>query len=445
METHSEASRGGPRQLMHMPNEVLARICYFLIPDEFDPRPLRPDEIRKTTSYQQIRGLRKFYSVRGTDPSTQRIVGLHESFRLHTLQRSLMRSEELTYDDSDSRSSEIPECPVLVKTTYGGDGPTTGIANLAATCHNFNDQAQLLRSQRNFTLTLSNHGITFEGLRDATPLQTLKAHVKGNIPLWIWVDPTKQEVVRVGDGDVPGNRAFRAFANVFGRVKHLCIHIEMDLDPESCRKTNFFLDQISKFLEARQGDPTCLSTLEVAANVGFHTLHLWEHSIYSSSHTMPRGLALDLALMSWRSPSKSYNAAQVCGASVGRDIGCFVHALQRFRTAQNDLRRRKDLTEMASQSPIAVRILIRGIETPSMRWGQWASGGNGSLSGPSFGSFEQFCSSLVSRLRSTESDGEPMISIIMKGELMCELDIPDIAAQRPQEKINTSGGRDNSK
>src|SRR6202012_88065 len=135
--------------------------------------------------------------------------------------------------------------------------------------------ARSLCARRAFTLTASNYGITFEGLRDAFPLQTFSVLPidQGSVqPGWAMVNPGRSVVVSVPKTTIPDNIAFHCFSAVFKSLRTLHMHVDIDIDLEQDqnKKAGFFLGQIGRFLLSHRRGYISLSTIEVTVRLGFH-------------------------------------------------------------------------------------------------------------------------------------------------------------------------------
>jgi hypothetical protein len=372
-----------PRHIMDMPNEIIARICYFLTPDEFEARPLKRDEAMasRNTAIQAFKKNGRF-------------------------------------------GSEIGEHTISTIAAEASRPANSSLAAFAAASMHFNYQAKLQRYQRRFMLTVNEHGMTFEGLRDPRPLKLHTFHLReGGVESFTYrmVDPSSNKLVELPKGKLPGNRAFDVFEGAFNHIVRLCIHVDLEIDWHHLYLPRILLNQLSQFLEARQADRTLLSRLDVTVKAGFHSFETEIRKTSSEFSEIPSRVTY----MMFQPPFRSKTIAQLCGKEASSVIEPFVKALQRFRTKQNELRRDPGTLESATVTPLTLQLRMESSGTVNALWNQVLVGTyNGAPESLSVGSFEEFCNSLLSRVIPTGSSGLPAFSVIMKDSLVCEVDIP---------------------
>ncbi|KAJ9610714.1 hypothetical protein H2200_005491 [Cladophialophora chaetospira] len=293
------------KTLMDLPNEVIARVCEFLVPDRSEPRPFRQDEINVSMRKERVDGYDNFYVVEASEENTSL-----ESLSYIVPQQGVFYSR--IWDGEDERMEVFSQAIQSRGQASESSGPSSlspndgifdswdgfdmqqtrekdeltrsenrtgnSLANFAAACKRFGIQVQHLHNRHKFHMTISNHGITFEGLRSGAPLQTYRAIPVGNGPVargtkqqtWAMLDPIFLQVVEVSKGSLPGNIAFGGISRVIKNIRKLNIHVALDMDPSVSKKVPFFLDQIGSFLSSQPANESRRSTLEVDVKLGFH-------------------------------------------------------------------------------------------------------------------------------------------------------------------------------
>ncbi len=440
-----------PKQLVDLPDEVISQICEHLIPDRSHPKPFQHYEMKSTIRSLRVSGWENFGFISGNEPSTQEYVTRHFS-GVEVTSKSRIRDFRAFTQPSKARKRRKND-----------------LANFAATCRRFSSQGQTMYARRTFTLTISNHGITFESLRDAFPLQTFCVLPKdqgGLQPGWAMVDPAKRSLVLLPKNNVPGNVAFNRFSVVFKSLRTLRIQVDVDMEEGHNKKTCFFLGQLGRFLLSQPAGAIALSKLEVDFNLGFHDYkNDYANRPYEESRSqlfgnndsnrmeydVPRSLREASGRI--RIGERPIPIARLTLSEVSDTLATFDSYVQKFLTKQNH--RQIINAGITSITGLEVKLSILGDGTDGMQWGSdtviwrfYSSNGWGSMANTTirreqkaeFGNFEDFCNDLQHRLHGSSPTARNRI--VGNAPLVCELGLPLPKVPKPTAKKGVKGRRE---
>ncbi|KIW15126.1 hypothetical protein PV08_07913 [Exophiala spinifera] len=347
------------QKLADLPNEVIGQIFECLIPRRSTPNPFKYRKIKSTRRAVKVDDWDKFIFISGNEPCTHDIVYIRFSgIRVARAPRRAVFS-------------------VLAQPSHARTISITSFANFAATCRRFSSRARELYTRRSFILTVSNHGVVFEGLRNAFPLQTFAVlpEALGSVePTWAMVDPLSKRITKVPRNTIPGNVAFRRFSAVFKDLHTLRIHTDIDMEQGQNKKTAIFLSQIGGFLLYTRIDGAAISG-------GLYRIPSSLRSSVRSTKGQPA------------------TVAEACLLEVSTALGAFMTCLQQFLNKHN-ARRNMHPTILDTQ-PLKLKISVDADGKDGMLWGAKVvtdSWGRTITATCDFGSFEGFCEGLQHRL-----------------------------------------------
>lgn len=421
-----------PRQLTDLPNELIAKMFKYLVPDEhLEYNPLR-NPIRREPKKMFISGWDKFIVlddwIDGVDSQVD---------RTHIF-ANYLRREGL-------RMVKVDQKPV-----QNTSSSTKSFASLATTCRRFSEEARRWYTQRTFSMTVSNYGVTFENLGDNMPQRVFSvipkdlSHIESSFATF---DVRQQKVVRIPKTTIPENIALDVFSRALQHLRSLNLHVDLDLDPTGNGKTHFFLSQIGRHLLSSPYNTSSLSKIDIAVNVGLHRANSEDAVVHGrSAARIVAGPCVHLR-QDQCSPSGSLHDCVLPNLSTV--LRSLITSLVRLRSRQNNSRKGCDNSRAKDGSPLAIRILVHGDSTPAlMTWGRsWGllahvsrpsdghSAGDVYMTFLTCGEFEPFCSDLQHRLfpaRRTVPN-----TMVDPHHLICEIGLPiakDSAASVPKSK-----------
>ena len=233
-----------PKSFTDLPNEVISRICEYLVPDRSEPKTFSDDEVNFEVVRKSLEGW--------------------SDFALLAPLRRPDRHVGTSYVPFPGRRY-VYEFKVLLPSKKSKTDATNHLSNLALVCKSTEAQAQSILHRHTFLLTVSNEGITFEGFRDARPLQIFRGPDS-----YKFVNPSEFKLEDVPRGSIPDNTAFTVLQRLLGKIFKLKIHIELDLSGSDSLRTRFFLRQIAEQLTALQARDSRLENIEVSATIGLY-------------------------------------------------------------------------------------------------------------------------------------------------------------------------------
>ena len=152
---HDFAAAERPKLLTHLPNEVLQRICEYILPDMLEPKPFSEHELHLGETEEKVSGWRECRKINNVHPR-----------------------DDCTNDDSSLQSTRTPGTVNVVREYVQAPQKQPGyhnhLANFAPACTLTSIQVQSITQRPPFLLTVSNEGITFEKIRDAAPIQAFE-------------------------------------------------------------------------------------------------------------------------------------------------------------------------------------------------------------------------------------------------------------------------------
>ncbi|OCT47579.1 hypothetical protein CLCR_03589 [Cladophialophora carrionii] len=196
--------------LTDLPPEILLRVCEYLVPEQREPMPLTDDEFHRHRVERRVAG------VSGRDTV--------EPFHLRGFRADVAKADRPNH-----------------------------LANFAATCQSFRDQARWITGERSFALTIGYAGITFEGVRDVRPLQGCKSSESNAEP----------------EHSVPGNIAFNVLIHTLSNIKKLELHITIKMSRLGLGRTELFVKQLAGQLSALRDRGSRISHVDLKVVVGF--------------------------------------------------------------------------------------------------------------------------------------------------------------------------------
>ncbi|KIX99740.1 uncharacterized protein Z520_04376 [Fonsecaea multimorphosa CBS 102226] len=399
------------KQLTDLPNEILSLICSFLIPHCPDITPFKADELDATRTPTRLEGLETFNK-------------LYAGY-IFTEQFTETNPTEMKVGGCDR-----PDFPVLKASTTKKRGHNS-LASFAATCRYFNTLVRRLCARRHFTLTVSAYGLTFENLRDASPMQTFYA-LHPVISTWheydfLMVVSEGSQVVEIPPMQLPGNIAFGAFTDAFRHLRHLHLHVEMEMARLGIGKTDLFLERIGQLHRLRRlrgAKQLSLERLDIVVNVGFHNFALNRAIGDHDDSEIPNLTGSEIMFL--LEPEELFTVGRYGVWQVGAVMAGFANHIWRFRAEENYRRMASGTSRVGVQSPVTTRLLILGQGTPNMRWGQ--TGRFHTSEGwevVPFGSFEDFCKKLQDHMFPPAECCHPAENRIIDQErYICELGLP---------------------
>jgi hypothetical protein len=299
---------------------------------------------------------------------------------------------------------------------------SSDFVNFAATCKRFASEAFALYMRRRFVLAVSNYGISFEGHRDASPMQTFSVlpHDQGSLtPRWAMIDSTRMRIAKIPPTDIPDNLAFGAFSKVFKRLRSLHLHVDIDVFLCANGKTKFFLGQIGRFLLSQARTDSLLSELHV--NVNFVNDQRDDDSHPKTCSLVEMLTVLDVVR---ESRGKDFPHAQGALFEISSVLATLTPYLLKLHTKQEENR----LNHHGETGPdsLLVKMMIRGNEARGLAWNQdrlWKAPRDryGTFTTWNLGSFEDFCNDLQRRLYGT---GRGTVTVVDSDCFICELEVP---------------------
>ncbi|ETI29354.1 hypothetical protein G647_01807 [Cladophialophora carrionii CBS 160.54] len=196
--------------LTDLPPEILLRVCEYLVPEQREPMPLTDDELHRHREERRVAGF-----------AGQDTVG---PFHLRDFGADVAKADRPNH-----------------------------LANFAATCQSFRDQARWITGERSFALTIGYAGVTFEGIRDVRPLQGCKS----------------RESYADSEHSVAGNIAFNVLINTLSNIKKLELHITIKMIRLGLGRTELFVKQLAGQLSALRDRGSRLSHVDLKVVVGF--------------------------------------------------------------------------------------------------------------------------------------------------------------------------------
>ncbi|ETI25441.1 hypothetical protein G647_02214 [Cladophialophora carrionii CBS 160.54] len=407
-----------PTQLTDLPNEVIDRICEYLVVAQSQLKPFRRSEIKSIRSALKIEGWDSFGFIAGID----RCTGV---FRWLDWFGTVVPA-----------GTDAMYFGVLTQPSRARTKSKNSLAKFAATCQRFSSHARTLYARRTFTLTISNSGITFEGLRDASPLQTFSVLPKDQASLRpgaAMIDPASRRIVKVPKNTLPGNIAFGCFSKVFKSLRLLQIHVNVDLASERNQKTKFFLGQLGGFLVSHPRDSISLSTLEVIVNLGFYELKEYAAAMIH----YPFGFDFFPEVVAFSRRGIDVQGTSISEAAVP-EVSTTLATLNRY--VQQFLTKQGVGWERGPTGPdvgsLKTKTVIRGDGTEWMHWGKkhklFLSANT-----YEFGTFNHFCDLLQRQLYGSSPTAEN--SYVDGVPFVCNLGLPlpQVPTARPM--IATKG------
>ncbi|KAJ9611311.1 hypothetical protein H2200_004495 [Cladophialophora chaetospira] len=222
-----------------LPNEVLARICEFLVPNRSEAKTLTDSELDLQSVDKSVEGAAEYRLWENLDRNRPGYPGLQSFDNPNKMTVSIHKHEN---------KENFPN----------------HFADFASTCKLVSNQALYIASRRSFLLTISNTGLTFEGIRDAAPLQLF-----GNNGAYAMVDDRNMRMQIVPNGSVPGNKAFTAFTQAMGNLTRLRLKFRIDLARTGSGRTRFFIEQVASQFSALQEQGSRLSEVIVTVVLGY--------------------------------------------------------------------------------------------------------------------------------------------------------------------------------
>ncbi|OCT47218.1 hypothetical protein CLCR_02441 [Cladophialophora carrionii] len=419
---NSQADR--PTQLTDLPNEVIDRICEYLVVPQSQPKPFRRCEIKSIRSALKIKGWDNFGFITGIDRCTGAF-GWVDWFGT------------LVPAGTDAMNLGVLTQPSRARTKS-----KNSLAKFAATCQRFSSHARRLYARRTFTLTTSNSGVTFEGLRDASPLQTFSVQQTFSVlpkdqaslrPGAAMIDPASRRIVKIPKNTLPGNIAFGSFSKAFKSLRLLQIYVNVDLASERNQKTKFFLGQLGGFLASQPRDSISLSTLEVIVNLGFYDLK--EYAAAMIHYPVGFDYFPEVVAFSRRGIDvQGTSISEAAVPEVSTTLATLNGYVQQFLTKQGvGWERGPTGPDMGS---LKTKIVIRGDGTEWLHWGKkhklFLSANT-----YEFGTFNHFCDLLQRQLYGSRPTAEN--SYVDGVPFVCNLGLPlpQVPTARPM--IATKG------
>ncbi|KAJ9610713.1 hypothetical protein H2200_005490 [Cladophialophora chaetospira] len=413
-----------PKQLTDLPDEVISQICEYLIPARSTPNPFKNSEIKSTRRVLKVGGWDNFGFISGNEPCTQQYVDSHFA-SLHV-----------------SGKPGRVDFRALTQPFKARKKVKTDLANFTATCRQFSGQGRAMYARRPFTLTISNHGITFESLRDAFPLQTFSVLPKdqGSVqPSWAMIDPPHRMIVKIPKNTIPGNIAFERFSAVFPNLRTLCMYVNVDLEKGHNKKTGFFLSQLGRFLLSHSPG-IALSKLEVDLNLGFHE---YVREDPQKSIGLVYKIPSSIRTLSRDALAQNSTIAKIIVPEVSDTLAILYAYLQQLLAKHNG-GRSADAVDSGTER-LKVKISVHGDGTDGMQWGtdavvgmMWQVGAYRPMRTP-FGSFEDFCQDLQHRLFGSNQVVENRV--VDGVRFVCELGLPLPKIPKPTAKKGAKSRR----
>ncbi|KAJ9610735.1 hypothetical protein H2200_005512 [Cladophialophora chaetospira] len=393
-----EAQHSSPKHFFDLTEDIIGRICDYLAPAEFEPRPFEYEEIKASTHNRKVSGWDDF-----------------------TFDFGLEQATEQDYTLIAHRSDEDRTFPVLKRSATTRKRRRNHLAKFAATCSSVAAAAKRLKLRRNFLLTVSNHGITFEGLRSGLPWQTFRAPNGSAM-----IDSKRLWLNSIELGELPGNRAFEAFCNILTKIHRLRIHIAADLDWLEARKLNLFVHQINYTILSVSNRRKQLPSIELTLDVGFHGFFATRRRgpFVTLNTKGPARLPVHVAQHLLTLPLNQRNVASTTIPALVPTLRTILLTLSRSRHIQSTIRD-------SDRHPFAFKVLIHGDGLGRTFWGkvlslrlpfntiQWFPE---RLVKVEYGTFEEFCCLLQEKVfDSTPCGGNDILDSERK---VCRLGLP---------------------
>ena len=356
-----------PKQLLDLPNEVIGRICEYLAPAEFEPRPFEAKEIEASAYNKRVWGW----------SSVEIDHGLEDLY-------------EDGYDNIDISYGDPQIFPVLLKTTGSKAHRHNHLANFAATCKTVNCEVKSLTVRRSFLLTISNDGLTFEGLRSGGPRQTFRTS-QG----WAMIDPRELQVFNMQNGKVPGNTAFEVFSRIIARMYRLRIHVRADLDHTRTRKLEFFLSHIRALLRKCCRRQYLLPSIDLTLDVGFHHFFAsMRQGSYVTLSLRPQRVPYHIAQVALRQEPEKRTVVNAVAPELATSLQRFLWTLFHVQREQNHLGTKPMLLRSPKRQPFTYKVSVQDSGLGQAFWDRNVcafSDGPGPRLKVYYGTFECFC------------------------------------------------------
>lgn len=437
-----DARSPGPQYAQHktmftdLPNEIVAQICEHLVPDRSEPRPFRSNEVRTLLDEAAPDGTHDVHLAAAVDEADRRTrsrqfgeyfrrysghrvergVAVHIQDPLWTEERSQSLGNATSSDgvgsySQTSNSLKLSETGCSICTLCSQiDAPNhttrsgNSLTNFAIACRSVADQGRLLHRRHKFHMTISNHGVTFEGLRSGAPLKNGRAmpitkslDARGSKhQTWTLLDIIHLRYIEIPPASIPGNIAFDGLCGVIKDLRKLSIHVELDMDRADVRRLLFFLDQIVLFLLSQHPGEFHLTTLEVDVKLGFHA-HAARLRDADFRHTQ---LAVPLQIVQdaydTRQSSTINAIADVALTHAGEILESLATSLYELLVRHNSFVRSDVSTNVSTSAPLQLKFRLLG-DGPAMQWSEIVSLAPLYRYAPlvvqwmDFGSFKGFC------------------------------------------------------
>ena len=405
-----------PKKLLDLPNEIIDRICDYLVPTEHQPRVVELQHAWSST-YDIVTGWQDVNPACGLQESLQTDHNIYREMRESV--GNLGRSDRWVHVKTKLTSPST----ALPRHQWGSD-----LGAFAATCKQFSQRATSILDRRTFQLTVSNGGIAFEGFQSEKPFQAFM--IPGG---YAAINPKTMTIATIIDGTVPGNHAFKVFSRLVSKVKALRIHVETDMDWRQTKRTVMFLHQISKFLMSLSAKDIKLPIIEVTLNMDFHHSNKADQRLtftrFGEVTTMrlhPRHLPAKVVEDMRKRDLIKPTVIDTVVPNLIPVLSKLLSTMLKIRNEQIELRARADTPGSNALHPYDVRILIQGDFSAGNRWGKFVGGRRQSSPGQSaptveHGSFEEFCRLLQQRLYPSKRVAENQLNEKLR---RCRLGFP---------------------
>ncbi len=415
----SDAQVHQPKQLLDLPNEIIDRICEYIAPPVDKPRPVKATDIRRTGPDQWVRPKA---CLRGR------------------IEYGLEVTTEIDFRDAREDAGSVYGWNFGLHphgAYFGTLQPTIrlnatrccDLATFAATCRHLAGRAASVVNRRIFQMTVSNYGITFEGSRSAAPLQTFQTSWG-----YAMIHSEAAAIVAIPDGTLPGNRAFEIFSNMIPKIRHLTIHVKVDMDWRRARKLKMFLHQISTVLQSFSAEGVLLPSIEVILDADFHYFRTQAreamHESFLTFHTGPRPVPEGVLRVMLQLEPREQTIINTVVPKLAPILRPMFLALSTILSKQTELRAQNSYLNSGACQTFALSVWIQGDReiAAGSRWGKTVNMHLYVLASrvwervaASHGSFRDFCGLLQNSVYDTSNATQNHFS---EDGFTCKLGLP---------------------